>query len=111
MNNEALVLKYFHSWQVPADFDELSSCLSNTFSIDAGFFSFTDKERFISFLKENPTPWKEVNLISSMYTSNRAAMLYEGVNTENEKKMRVAELIQIEGGLITDVQTVITELN
>lgn len=111
MTTEELTLKYFHSWQVPTDLDELASCLSTDFRIDAGFFAFQDRERFIQFLEVNSTPWKDVTLLHSFYGEDYAAILYEGVNTTTLQKFRVSEHILLRAGLITEVKTVIAALN
>lgn len=111
MKNKKTTLKYFNSWQEPADFDELSSCLAEDFRIDAGFFAFNGKKEFIEFLKSNPTPWKEVKLLSSIFSENASAILYEGINTANNKKMLVSEHIQFTDKKIVEIQTVITQLD
>ncbi len=110
MTSKELVLKYFHSWQQPADFQELASCLSENFVINAGFFQFNNRPDFIQFLEANPTPWKEVILLSSFFEESFAAILYEGVNTATNQKMRVSEHIQLENGKIKEVQTVIAQV-
>lgn len=112
MNSKEITLKYFNSWQEPADFEELSSYLAEEFSIDAGIFTFNSKKEFVQFLKSNPTPWKEVKLLSSVFSEKNTSILYEGVNTANNKKMRVAEHIQFTAdGVISEIMTVITQLD
>lgn len=111
MKSKELVLKYFNSWQEPADFQETADCLSDNFKIDAGFFSFENKKSFIQFLESNPAPWKNVKMLSSFFGENFSAILYEGINTVNNKKMRVSEHIQIQDNKIKEVFTVIAELN
>ena len=110
MTGKELVLKYFHSWQEPADFEELASCLADGFRIDAGFFAFADRDSFIAFLRSNPAPWKEVTLLASIFSEDKSAILYEGINTENDKRMRVSEIIRIKDSTITEVYTVIAEI-
>ena len=110
MSSKELVLKYFHSWQQPADFEEMKSCLSEDFTIDGGFFKFDSIDDFSGFLEENPTPWKDVTLLSSAFYDDKSFLLYEGVNTATEQKMRVSEHIRIRDGKIKDVQSVITQL-
>jgi len=111
MTTEELTLKYFHSWQVPTDLDELASCLRMDFKIDAGFFAFQDRAHFIQFLQINSTPWKDVVLLHSFYSEDYAAILYEGVNIETLQKFRVSEHLLIREGLIAEVKTVIAALN
>ena len=111
MKSKELVLKYFNSWQEPADFQETADCLSENFKIDAGFFSFDNKNSLIQFFESNPAPWKNVKMLSSFFGDNFSAILYEGTNTVNNKKMRVSEHIKIENAKITEIFTVIAELN
>lgn len=111
MSTKEITLKYFHSWQVPTNLEELSGCLTEDFKIDAGFFAFQDRSSFIQFLEVNTTPWKDVTLLHSFYSEDYAAILYEGVNTENLQKFRVSEHILVRAGLIAEVKTVIAALN
>lgn len=111
MSTEQLIGKYFNSWQEPADFDELASCLSSDFSIDAEFFTFSDRESFVQFLRANPTPWKDVTMISSIFAGDDASILYSGTNTATGQKMRVAEHIKCHDHKIIEIQTVIAQLN
>lgn len=110
MTNQTLVMKYFESWQQPANFTISAECLSENFTIDSGFFKFNSREGFIKFLSANPTPWKEVRLLSSIFCDDTSTLLYEGINTANNQRMRVAEHIKTNNGLITSIQTVITQL-
>lgn len=111
MDYKNITLKYFNSWQEPADFEELSSCLADNFRIDAGFFKFNGKEEFIQFLKSNHSPWKDVKLLSSIFSENNAAILYEGINVDTNKKMRVSEHIHFITNYIAEISTVITQLD
>ena len=111
MNSEQLILKYFNSWQVPTDLEEMISCLDENLSIDGGFFKFDNSADLIKFIEANPSPWKEVKLLSSIFSKNKGAICYEGINTENNVKMRVSEHISISKGKIVEILTVITQLN
>ncbi len=110
MDLESLVMKYFNSWQSPTDFEEMADCLTPTMTIDAGIFHFDNREAFVNFCTQNPTPWKEVTLLSSIYSDGKAAIMYEGVNTANNQRMRVSEHLEITDGKISDIKTVITAL-
>ena len=111
MNTKELVLKYFNSWQQPADFNAMASCLSEHLKVNSGFFKFDSRENFIHFLKANPAPWKGVKLLSSFFHEEDASILYEGINTGMNRKMRVSEHISISEGKIIDIQTVIAQLD
>ncbi len=107
-STQTLVLKYFHSWQEPADLEEMRECLAADLYINSGFFRFETRDAFIEFLEQNHAPWKEVKLISGFYYEGEAAFVYEGINIVNEKKMRVAELLEIADGRIKRIDTVIS---
>ncbi len=111
MNTKEITLRYFNAWQEPADFNELSVYLADSFKIDAGVFEFDNKKEFIKFLKANHTPWKDVKLLASIFSAYNAAILYEGVNTVTGKKMRVSEHIRFADNKIVKINTVIAQIN
>ena len=111
MDNKETTLKYFHSWQGPTDFDELSAYLVDGFKIDTGFFSFENKTEFIQFPRSNPAPWRDVNLLSSIFSGNESAILYEGINKATNKKMRVSEHIKCRDGNMSEIHKVIAQLD
>ena len=110
MNTEQLVLKYFQSWQEPANFEEMKESLASNMKINSGFFAFQDRSTFMSFIQQNSTPWNNITLISSFFSENFAAILYEGVNAETNQKMRVSEHLTISKGKIKTIETVIAQV-
>ena len=111
MTSKEIALRYFNSWQEPINFQELADCLSDDFKINSGFFAFNDKDNFVQFIASNLVPWENVQMLSSFFGKNFAAILYEGINTANNKKMRISEHILIKNGKIREVHTVIAQLN
>lgn len=110
MNTEQLVLKYFQSWKEKGSLDEMNECLSSDLKINSGFFEFESSASFIGFLDEHFTPWKDISLISSFFSEGFAAILYEGVNSETNQKMRVSEHLTISDGKIKTIETVIAQV-
>ncbi|NAS29910.1 hypothetical protein GTQ40_02900 [Flavobacteriaceae bacterium R38] len=111
MNNQSLVLRYFQSWQEPVDFEKMYDCLYIHVKIDAGIFQFNNRDDFMQFITTNSVPWKDVVLISSIYNDTQAAILYEGINTATNQKMRVSEHIKVENNKITHIESVITGID
>lgn len=110
MTTEQLVLKYFQSWKEKGHLDEMDECLSPDLKINSGFFEFDSSASFIGFLEEHFTPWKNITLISSFFSEDFAAILYEGVNAETNQKMRVSEHLTISKGKIKNIETVIAQV-
>ncbi|MEO9870456.1 hypothetical protein [Ekhidna sp.] len=110
MNTQELVLKYFNSWQEPADFDETAACLHDQVAVDLGFFKSNHKAEFIGMMSMNPSPWKDMDLLFSKYIGDFACIIYEGIDTQNNAKMRVSECLEVQDNLIVSVSSVITQL-
>ncbi|MEO9884211.1 MAG: hypothetical protein ABJR05_08045 [Balneola sp.] len=104
MNTEKLVLKYFQSWKEKGSLNEMNESLY--LKINSGFFESGRSASFIGFLEEHFTPWNNITLISSFFSENFAAILYEGVNAETNQKMRVSEHLTISKGKIKTIETV-----
>ncbi|WP_282081504.1 hypothetical protein [Aquimarina algiphila] len=110
MTTESLTLQYFNSWQDVVNFDETATCLHDHVKIDLGFFKTDNKIEFIEMMSNNPVPWKDVNLIFSKYTEDFACIIYEGINTQNNIKMRVSEALKIKDDKIIAIHSVISQL-
>ena len=107
-----LVHRYFNSWQEPNNLKTMATCLSDDVIIDAGSFRFDNKKSFLAFISQNPTPWGNVQMLNEVYTSGKAAILYEGINQDSKYKMRVAEFISVnDNGLIKHIHSVITKID
>jgi len=105
-----LVLKYFHSWQNPADFDEMGGYLAEDIVFDRNGHQLQGVEAVIGMLMQNPTPWKEVQLLDAVFSSDQAVLVYQGVNTATNQKIRVAEHLHLANLQITKVTAVLSIL-
>ncbi len=92
---EALIMKYWRSWQ-DHDWTTMRSCLAD--EIVFGGHSMPADQ--LVTLSENGTPWRDVQMISSLFMNDRGAILYEGTETTGGKVIRVAEFIQVQDGKI-----------
>lgn len=96
-STKELVKKYFQSWQ-KQDWDQMRTCLSKDFSIDAGQIQFHSVDTFVDFCKSGPS-WSQIKLLDALFLEKKAALLYEGV-TPNGEKIRVGEFLEINNNLI-----------
>eukprot|EP00803_Ostreobium_quekettii_P002080 evm.model.scf_1192EXC.4 EVM.evm.TU.scf_1192EXC.4 scf_1192EXC:26918-27523(+) len=95
-----LVLKYFHSWQRPADFDEMAACFSDDAEIDLGAATLRGGAAFRRAVGGGESPWLAISLLDTVFSDGEAALVYEGVEEASGVKLRVAELLTVEGGKI-----------
>ena len=105
-----LVLRYFNSWQQPANFDEMRSYLADNLIFDAGFHHLEGGDAFAEFCKNAGSPWEDVDLLATIFKDNEATLFYEGVNVETRVKTRVAEHITVKQGKIAKIITVMLQL-
>jgi|GEM_PF-2537232 len=94
-NNKQLILKYWNSWQA-ADWTTLRSSLADQLDF-AG--NIMDSDDFVGMCQQG-SPWRDVVMLSSFFTEEGGALLYEGVDTSNGQTIRVGEFIQVRGGQI-----------
>lgn len=106
-----LVLKYFHSWQRPPDYNKLRACLADNLEFDGGMFKGKGGDAFREMIEQTESPWENVTLLDSVFTDEKAALIYEGVDTTTKIKTRVAEVVTVQGDKITRIYAVITPLN
>ena len=106
MNSRELVLKYFHSWQEPADFDEMRSYLDDHVIFDGGeMMKITGGDAFQQMISASPDPWSEVILLKSYFGDTEAVLFYHG-KTSQGNVARVAEYITIAQGKISNIVAV-----
>lgn len=106
-----LVLKYFHSWQQPSDFEEMRSYLADDLKFDGGIFTANSAEELMAIIKQTASPWKDVHLLGSLFSEGEATIFYEGTDIKSNQKIRVAELITIQNDKISQVIAVINPLD
>ena len=104
---QALILRYFRSWQEPADFDAFRSCLANDVVFDAGEQSITGADALSDMVRQAASPWKEVDLLAWQFGPNEAALVYQGIGEDSEVHTQVAERLTVSNGKITHILAVI----
>ena len=99
---------YWRGWQTK-DFTGMRAALADEVVADAGLFRVDGADKFVAMCAEGPA-WRDVEMLDELYGEDHAAILYEGINTGNEQRMRVAELIRLEGGKIASIQSCLSPL-
>ena len=110
MSCEAVVLKYWRSWQAPADFDEMQGCLAENVQLDMGPFQARSSAEFRAIVEASPSPWTAVTLLDSHFGDDAGTIVYEGTDTANGIRTRVAELCRVTDGKIDRITAVLTQL-
>ena len=100
---KSVVLKYFNSWQEPADFDEMQNCLDDNVVIDMGSHTIEGSKNFIDFLKRGESQWEKVVLLGSCYTNEGASLFYDGVDVNTKIRTRVAEYLIVRNDRIVKI--------
>lgn len=99
MNNEELVLKFWNSWQTPANWEEMRGYLSNDYTFDAGMFYANSPEESVTIAQAG-NPWKDVELLDIVCNDNKAALIYQGTDYQTGIRYRVSEFLTIKYGKI-----------
>ena len=98
-----LVLRYFNSWQ-RQDWETMRACLADTIDFEgpggAGPMSADDFTAMCS----KGSPWRDVELIDSMFQDGHASLLYKGIDTKNDGKVRVGEFVTVENGEVVKLR-------
>lgn len=93
--SKKVILAYWKSWQ-DQDWDAMRAALAE--DLVFGGQSMT-REQFIQFCQQGH-PWRDVELLDSMFTAEGGALLYEGTDTGSETRVRVAEIVRVQGGRV-----------
>ena len=109
MSTQELVLKFWNSWQHPADWQEMRSCLADNYQFDAGVFKCSSADQAVSIAQQG-NPWQEVKLLDLICTQDQAALIYQGTDTVSGAKFRVSEFLKIAEGKITQGYGNVTQL-
>lgn len=109
-STERLVLKYFHSWQEPPDYEALRETLASDVEFDAGGQVLKGADRLTAMVRETESPWEQVTLLASIFEDEAAALFYEGVDSRSKIKTRVAEHLAIRNGRIGRILAAICPL-
>lgn len=103
-----IVHQYWNSWQ-NKDLESLEKVCDKHMICHAGFFTFNNLEELKNEVVKGPA-WKNVTMIDEVYTENKAGIIYEGINSLNEKTMRVSEIITLKNEKIIKVHSTICQL-
>ncbi len=109
MNTEELILKFWNSWQQPADWNEMRSCLADDYQFDAGMFKCSNGDEAVA-IAQMGNPWKEVELLDMICKEDHAAIIYQGIDINSGAQFRVSEFLKIKDRKITGGFGVVTQL-
>jgi hypothetical protein len=101
---EELVTRYFRSWQ-EGDLSALRACLADEIRFDWGVVTYTDPDDFVAAAASG-IAWQDVTMLGAVYGPSDAAILYEGVNVTDGIRVRSAEYLVLDGGVIRDAVVV-----
>ncbi|MDX1520819.1 MAG: nuclear transport factor 2 family protein [Anaerolineae bacterium] len=107
---KTLVLRYFEAWQEPADFDELRRCLADHARFDVGHLVIEDGDALPALIAQSGSPLHGVTLIKSLFLPDQAVLFYDGYEKSTGRKIRFAEFIEVEDGLIANVTAAIAPM-
>ncbi len=102
---EALVLRYWRSWQ-RQDFAEMRACLADRVRMGIGTEATTvDTDEFAEQVSGG-APWENVTMQDSVFADGHAAFLYTAHNTGTDSDVTVAEFLRCADGKITELRGV-----
>jgi len=90
-----VILRYWKSWQ-KQDWDELRDCLADEVRMGEHAVS---ADAFTQMCRLGP-PWRDVELLHSVFTDGHGSLLYEGTDTRTGRRIRVGEFIDLEDGRV-----------
>jgi len=99
MDTEELVMKFWKSWQSPADWEEMRSYMTDEYDFDAGMFHAHNADQSI-LIAQSGNPWKDIVLLDMICQPNKAAIIYQGTDAETGTRYRVSEFLKIKDGKI-----------
>ena len=106
MNAEQIILKYWNSWQEPADFDEMQSCLADDIELNFAGQEVKGAAAFRAMVEASADPWRDVKLIDSHFGDDGGSIIYEGTSSKQGARIRVAEIVHVRDGRIVGATAV-----
>lgn len=102
-STEDLVLRYWGSWHEgdAPDWDTFRDCLADTVDLEHGPVPADD---FVAMVAAGGDPWTGVTMIESVFTDDKAALMYEGTNTATGEVIRVSEVLTVADGRIAKLR-------
>ncbi len=92
---EDVIMAYWTSWQ-DDDWDRMRASLADRLSFGGHPM---EREAFVQMCRQG-NPWDDVKLIDSMFTDAGGALLYEGTDRKTGTRIRIAEIVRVEGGRV-----------
>ena len=74
-------------------------------------FCTKSADQLIEIFKQTESPWKDIHLLGLLFFDDKATIFYEGTDIKSNKKIRVAELLTIQNGKISQAIAVINPLD
>ncbi len=109
MSTEEIILGYWKSWQDHENWEETRSYMKDDFQFDAGLFKASSADELVAMMKMG-NPWKDIVLLDKAISENKGALIYEGVDTVTNAKIRIAEVITVKDGKVASGIANITQL-
>jgi ketosteroid isomerase-like protein len=106
METKAVVEAYFDSWPNQR-WDQMRECLADRIEFNG---IEHDADVFTKGCASG-VAWKKVTLIESVICGDKAALLYDGVDTASGTKMRVGEFLTVDDGKIREIRAAIMVLD
>lgn len=93
--SKAVILAYWKSWQTK-DWAALRASLADSLDFGGRVMKADD---FVQSCQQG-NPWKDVELIDSLFTPEGGALMYEGTDASSGKRTRVGELVRVRDGKV-----------
>ena len=99
MDTKTLVETYFDSWP-DGRWEQMRDCLAERIEFNGVEH---DADTFTEGCSSG-VAWKDVELIELVVSGDKAALLYDGVDTATGTRMRVGEFLTVESGKINSIR-------
>lgn len=101
MEPKELILKYWKSWQNHGNWEETRSLMKDNMVFDTGIFKTDSADQLIQLMQKGD-PWQAIKLLDLVIEGNKGTLIYEGINSVNQSKIRIAEILTVEDGKIAN---------
>ena len=79
MDTEDLVMKFWKSWQSPANWEEMRSYMADDYNFDAGMFHAHSADQSV-MIAQGGNAWKDIELLDIICAGDKAAIIYQGTD-------------------------------
>ncbi|MCG8423747.1 MAG: antibiotic biosynthesis monooxygenase [Proteobacteria bacterium] len=98
-----LVLKYFNSWQ-NHDWETMRACLADELDFEGPQGPATMSADQFAEMCSKGSPWRDVELIDSLFLDGQASLLYRAIDTKNDTPVRVGEFVTVRDGKVAKMR-------